>query len=90
MPPNSPRTVTLPNDELYQMLDIADEMVRFCSCWMPADRYYAVANAIWVIAHRAAGNDADADKLKADLMANRENYFDRPDGSRSRRRGGVI
>lgn len=65
----------IPEAELFEMLDIADEMVRFCSVSMPSERYYAVANAIWVIAHRARGRDQDADDLKAELVAARERYL---------------
>lgn len=65
-------TVTLPKDELFQMLDLAHEMVTFCAVHMPASRYYGTANAVWVIAHRASGNDTEADKLKAELLAKHE------------------
>ncbi|MFD2142282.1 hypothetical protein [Ancylobacter oerskovii] len=53
------------------MLDIADEIVRFCSCNMPAEQYYRTANAIWVIAHRAAKNHETADELKAAMLERR-------------------
>lgn len=72
-----PLTVELPKDELFAMLDIADEMVRFCSVWMPSERYYATANAIWVITHRAVGNDEIADDLKQELLAKREVWIAR-------------
>ncbi|MFG1413406.1 hypothetical protein V5G24_20050 [Xanthobacter sp. VTT E-85241] len=65
----------LPKDELFEMLDVIDEMVGFCSCHMPAPRYYAVANAVWVIANRAAQNDAKADELKGELLKHRAAYF---------------
>lgn len=68
-------TVTLPKGELFEMLDIIDEMVRFCSGSMPADRYHACANAAWVIAHRAAGDSDMADKLKADLLEKRARWL---------------
>lgn len=65
----------LPKDELFEMLDVIDEMVRFCSCHMPALRYYDTANAVWVITNRAAGNDARADELKEELIKHRAAYF---------------
>lgn len=65
------QTVRLPKKELFEMLDIADEMVRFCSVHMPYDRYMATANAIWVITHRAVGNDHHANELKEKMLRHR-------------------
>ena len=65
------KMVELPKDELFAMLDIADEMVQFCSVYMPSDRYYATANSVWVIAYRASGDNATADKIKAELESKR-------------------
>lgn len=64
-------TVAMPKDELFEMLDIANEMVTFCSVHMPKERYLAVANSVWVLAHRAAGDDVLADNLKRSLAESR-------------------
>ncbi|MFG1414003.1 hypothetical protein V5G24_23160 [Xanthobacter sp. VTT E-85241] len=74
-PTNDIEYTCLPKDELFEMLDVINEMVGFCSCHMPALRYYAVGNAVWVIAHRAAGNDEKADGLKTQLLQNRAAYI---------------
>lgn len=71
----SEETVTLPKGELYEMLDAADEMIGFCAGRMPAARYRAVANAVWVLANRAAGNDRIADLLLEELREARRLYF---------------
>ena len=64
--------VTLPKSELFAMLDIIAETTNFCAVWMPVERYHASAMAVWVLAHRAAGDDAKADELKSELMQRRE------------------
>ena len=71
-------TVTIPKDELYELLDIINEMVSFCSISMPSERYYATASPCWIIAHRAAGNNEDADRLLSELRENRRTYFASP------------
>ncbi len=69
-------TVTLPKAELYEMLDAANDMIGFCAGRMPMGRYKAVANAVWVIANRAAGEDAIADLLLEELREARLRYFE--------------
>jgi len=64
-------TVSIPRAELFEMLDVIDEMVRWCSVHMPSDRYNAVSRAHWVISHRAAGDDQTADSLKQELLNKR-------------------
>lgn len=67
--------VSLPKDELMEMLDIVDEMAKFCSVWMPGTRYKATSSAHWVIAHRVKGNNLIADEMKASLMKKRTEWI---------------
>lgn len=70
--PATAQAVTLPKAELFEMLDVINEMVIYCSANMPVDRYRATANAVSVIAKRAHGDDAEADRLKVALLHHRE------------------
>ena len=65
----------MPRAELFAMLDIIAETTNFCAVWMPVERYHASANAVWVLSYRAAGSDAKADELKAELMQRRKAWL---------------
>lgn len=64
------RRVEVDPEELLRLLDHVDSLVRFCSCHMPdVDRYHRGGHALWAVANRIAGKDADADAQIALLNA---------------------
>lgn len=64
--------VKLRRVELFEMLNIINEMIAWCGKHMPYDLFQQTKNAAWVIAHRADGRHADADMLKSDMMRARQ------------------
>lgn len=63
--------VTFLKNELFEMLDIIHEMANWCASNMPVELYMQTANAVWVLAHRAADRHGDADMLKDALIEQR-------------------
>ncbi|GCE85142.1 hypothetical protein [Komagataeibacter diospyri] len=58
--------------DLLELLDYTDHLVGFCAAHMPdVQKYYDGANAFWSVAHRIAGNDKIADRLRDEIGKSR-------------------